>query len=157
MDQMHEKWMKLALDQAEIAFKCDEVPIGAIVVQNDSEVISAAYNLKHTQNIATSHAEVLAIEAACKKLGRWRLTDCKLYVTLEPCLMCAGAIIQARLKTVIFATSDPKAGACKSLYKCLEDNRLNHNCEVIEGPLKKESALLLKTFFQRKRKKDTNE
>lgn len=154
MDHIHEKWMNLAYIQAQKAFELDEVPIGAVIVNDHNEVVAEAHNLKHTQELATAHAEILAIDRACKKLGKWRLTDCTLYVTLEPCLMCAGAILQARIAKVVFATKDPKAGACRSLYSCLNDSRLNHRCEVIEGPLKEQSAELLKLFFQNKRKKD---
>ena len=154
MDHTDEKWMNLAFEQAQKAFELDEVPIGAVIINSQNELISEAHNLKHTKECATAHAEVLAIDKACKKLGRWRLTDCTLYVTLEPCLMCAGAILQARLSKVVYATKDPKAGACKSLYHCLEDSRLNHKCEVTEGPLQQQCSELLKKFFQSKRKKD---
>lgn len=154
MDQNDEKWMNLAYKQAEMALSQDEVPIGAVIVSPEQKLISEAHNLKHTHNQATAHAEVLAIEKACEKLGTWRLTGCTLYVTLEPCLMCAGAILQARVTRVVFATDDPKAGACTSLYSCLNDSRLNHSCEIAQGPLKEQSSKLLKDFFKSKRKKE---
>ena len=142
--------MKQALELAKQAEKQAEVPVGALVVQNHKP-IAFAFNQKEQKKQATRHAEILAIEEASKKLGRWRLDDCDLYVTLEPCIMCAGAIISARIKRLIYACRDPKAGAIHSLYQITNDLRLNHQVAVTEGLLAEESSRLLKKFFQKKR------
>ena len=147
---MHEKHMKRALELATEAAEAGEVPIGALVVLN-GEVIAEARNQKEEPPNPAGHAEILVIQKAAEKLGRWRLSDCELYVTLEPCLMCSGAIISARFKSVIFAAKDPKAGAVVSLYETLNDSRLNHQCEVVEGVCADESSQLLKKFFSQLR------
>lgn len=148
-------FMELALKEAKKAYKLGEVPIGAIIVR-ENKVIAKAFNRREVDKSALSHAEVLAIKEACKELGGWRLIGCTLYVTLEPCLMCAGAIINSRIERVVYAADDPKAGAVRSLYRVLEDPRLNHQVEVVEGILKEESSSLLKQFFAQLRaeKKD---
>lgn len=148
-------FMELALKEAKKAYKLGEVPIGAIIVR-ENKVIAKAFNRREVDKSALSHAEVLAIKEACKELGGWRLIGCTLYVTLEPCLMCAGAIINSRIERVVYAADDPKAGAVRSLYRVLEDSRLNHQVEVVEGILKEESSSLLKQFFAQLRaeKKD---
>ncbi len=151
MLQPHDYWMRLALAQARTAFEKDEVPVGAVVVHQDKEVIAEAYNQRETLNDPTAHAEMIAITQAAKSLGSWRLTDCTLYVTLEPCPMCAGAIVQARLPTVIFGAADPKAGGCQSLYAIPNDERLNHRAIVIGGVLEHESSAILSEFFQNQR------
>lgn len=142
--------MKAALSQAQIASERGEVPIGALIVRN-GEIVAASGNTKEADTCATGHAEIRVIQEACKKLGAWRLSDCSLYVTLEPCLMCAGAIIQARLKEVVIAALDPKAGAVSSLYQTLNDPRLNHSPEVFSGLMAEESSALLKDFFKKRR------
>lgn len=147
----HEHFMNLALAEAKKAFEIGEVPIGAVVVRGD-EVIALAHNHRETAKNALGHAELLAIDEACKKLGGWRLIGCTMYVTLEPCLMCAGAIINSRIERLVYATRDPKAGAVDSLYDVLRDSRLNHQVEVIEGVLAEESSRLLKQFFQELRR-----
>ena len=120
MLQPHDYWMRLALAQARAAFEKDEVPVGAVVVHQD-KVIAEAFNQREMLNDPTAHAEMIAITQAAEALGDWRLADCTLYVTLEPCPMCAGAIVQARLPTVIFGAADPKAGGCQSLYAITND------------------------------------
>lgn len=145
--------MKRALELAQKADAEDEVPVGAIVVRHGSEIVAEAWNDKEGSGLATHHAEILAIEKASEVLGRWRLIDCELYVTLEPCLMCAGAILQARIPKLYYGAKDPKFGAVDSLYKTLNDERSNHRVEVQGGLLADESAALLKDFFKRQRSK----
>ncbi len=142
--------MQLALEQARIAASLGETPIGAVVVW-EGEVVSAAYNRRELDRIATAHAELLAIEAACRKLGGWRLHKATLYVTLEPCPMCAGAIINARVKRVVYGASDRKAGCCGSVLDLFREP-FNHHPEVTGGVLAEESAALLTSFFKRLRK-----
>jgi tRNA(adenine34) deaminase len=142
-----EKWMARALELALEAGSRGEIPIGAVVVHEDA-VIAEAANLKEANQDPLGHAELIAIRAAAEKLGRWRLSGCTLYVTLEPCTMCAGAIIHARLDRVVYAATDPKAGAVKSLYKILEDERLNHAPEVVAGVREAEASQMLKNFFK---------
>jgi len=148
----HEKYMQYAIEEAHKAYTLLEVPIGAVIIK-DSEVIARAYNLRETAKSPLAHAEILAIEEAAKKLGGWRLTGATMYVTLEPCPMCAGAIYQSRISTLVYGADDPKAGAVKSLYSILNDPRLNHQVEVISGVLADESSKLLKKFFRELRKK----
>lgn len=148
--QPHDYWMRLALDQARAAFDDDEVPVGAVVVHRE-QVIAEAYNQRETLNDPTAHAEMIAITQAAEALGSWRLNDCTLYVTLEPCPMCAGAIVQARLPTVFFGAADPKGGGCHSLYAITNDERLNHRSVVIGGVLKHECGSILTEFFQKQR------
>ena len=145
-------WMYYALSLAEAAALQNEVPVGAVVVHN-GRMIGTGINLRESIKQASAHAEMLAIEEASRFLKAWRLQDCTLYVTLEPCLMCAGAIYQARLPRVVFAAKDPKGGALGSLYQLNEDSRLNHRYEVSSGLLVDESARLLSSFFQLKRGK----
>lgn len=145
--------MARCISLAKQAAAMGEVPVGALVVDNQGQIISEAYNLRETQQLSIAHAELIAIENACKNLSRWRLQDCTLYVTLEPCFMCAGAIILARIPRVVFAAHDSKTGAAGSLANVLNDSRLNHKCEVISGICAEESSLLLKTFFKIRRKK----
>lgn len=145
-----EDYMRLALDEARKAAAEDEVPIGAVLVQ-DEQVIARAHNAPLACNDASAHAEMLAIRMACKEIGNYRLTGAKLYVTLEPCVMCAGAILQARLRQVIFGARDPKAGAVVSLYQILTDNRFNHQVHLSEGILRDECGEILSRFFREKR------
>ena len=149
-DQIHEKFMKMALAEAQVAAEAGEVPVGAVVVK-DGKVLSVTGNAKESTFCPTHHAEILAIEAASKALGAWRLSDCDLYVTLEPCLMCSGAILQARIKRVIYGARDPKGGAVDSLFTTLNDSRLNHQCEVIAGVLEKPCSEILSQFFKKRR------
>jgi tRNA(adenine34) deaminase len=145
-----EDYMRLALDEAREAAAQGEVPIGAVLVQDD-RILASAHNAPIAGNDASAHAELLAIRKACTEIGNYRLTGAKLYVTLEPCVMCAGAILQARLGEVIFGARDPKAGAVVSLYQILSDNRFNHRVDITEGILREECGEILSRFFREKR------
>ena len=148
----HEYFMNLALKQAQKAFKENEVPVGCVIVSK-GEVLSEAFNEKEKTQLSTKHAEIVAIEKACKARGSWRLDDCQLYVTLEPCLMCCGAILQARITEVIFGCLDPKFGGVFSLSNSLNEKKAHHRCKKItSGVLEKQCAFLLQSFFQNKRK-----
>lgn len=146
----HDVWMRQALAEARGAFDEGEVPVGAVVVF-EGRVIAAAHNQRETLNDPTAHAEMLAITQAAESLQSWRLLDCTLYVTLEPCPMCAGAIVQARIPTVVYGTTDPKGGACHTLYQITSDSRLNHQSAVLGGVLKDECRELLQAFFAHQR------
>jgi tRNA(adenine34) deaminase len=143
-------YMRHALDLAERAAAVGEVPVGALVV-HENTVIAGAYNERETIPSALAHAELTALKMACEKLGRWRLSGCTLFVTLEPCVMCAGALVQARVDRVIYGAKDPKAGAVESLYQVLADKRLNHRPEVIGGVLADECGKILSDFFRSRR------
>ena len=145
------KYMKLALKEAQKAFIKDEVPIGAVIVL-DGKVIARGYNLRETKQKSTAHAEIVAIEKACKILGTWRLENCELYVTLEPCPMCAGAILQSRIKKVIYGALDPKGGSIQSVMNMYETKGYNHYPEI-EYIQTDECSQILKDFFKRKRMK----
>ncbi|MBM7694783.1 tRNA(adenine34) deaminase [Peribacillus deserti] len=147
-----EKFMKLAIEEAKKAEEIGEVPIGAVLVLN-GEIIATAYNLREDLQSAIAHAELMAIDKACKKLGTWRLEDTVLYVTLEPCPMCAGAIILSRVKRVVYGADDPKAGCAGTFMNILEDQRFNHQSEVTSGVLAKECGDLLTAFFRSLREK----
>lgn len=147
MEHSDETYMAMALEQARAAAELGEVPIGAVVVC-DGAVVANGYNRREIDSDPAGHAEVLAIRAAAAKLGRWRLSDCTVYVTLEPCPMCAGLMHQARIARCVYAAPDPKAGALGTLYDLHKDKRLNHRFDVTSGVLKKESAALLRGFFQ---------
>lgn len=149
---MDSDFMREALAEAQKAYQLDEVPIGAVVVKN-GEVIGRGHNLRESKKDPTLHAEIIAIRQAAAVLGGWRLTDCDLYVTIEPCPMCAGAILQARIRRLIFGARDPKAGCAGSLYNLLEDTRFNHHTEVTEGILKDSCSLIIKEYFRQKRNK----
>jgi tRNA(adenine34) deaminase len=144
------KWMRKALQLAASAAEQDEVPVGAILVK-DNRMIARAFNKKEQWNSPLGHAELICLERASKKLGQWRLSGCTLYVTLEPCLMCAGGILQARVDRVVFGARDPKAGAVESLYQVLNDSRLNHRVEISSGILGDECGGILSEFFRKKR------
>ncbi len=146
----HEDWMRLALKQAEKAYDLDDVPIGAVIVRNE-EVLAFAYNEKELCQDPTAHAEIVAIRRAAEALGHWRLTDCTLYVTLEPCPMCAGAIIQSRLKQLVYGASDSKGGAVESVMNVLHEKAWNHKVQVTAGILEEECANILKAYFKEKR------
>lgn len=147
-----EYYMRQALVQAEIAYKKLEVPVGAVIVK-DGKIISKAYNKKEYKNDTTNHAEILAIRKASKKLKSWRLSDCEMYVTLEPCSMCAGALIQSRISKVYIGAMDEKTGACGSVLNLLADYKFNHIVQIEKGILKTECETLLKTFFRELREK----
>lgn len=151
---MEEKFMKEALKEAKKAYNKLEVPVGAVIVK-DGQIIARAHNLKESKKCATKHAEIIAIQKASKKLGSWRLLDCEMYVTLEPCTMCAGAIIQARVRKLYIGTMDYKTGACGSVLNVLEDYPFNHKVEYETGILKEECENILQEFFKelRSRKK----
>ncbi len=143
-------FMGLALEQAKLAGQHDEVPIGAVVVY-EGKVISTGYNRREIDNDPAGHAEFIALKMASEYLGVWRLSGCTVYVTLEPCLMCAGLMYQARIDRCVYGAADPKAGALGSLYSINADERLNHVFEVVSGVRSEECAELLKTFFREKR------
>lgn len=149
-------FMGLALDQARLAEAIGEVPIGAVVVV-DNEVVASAYNRREVDADPAGHAEFLALRDAAVQLDRWRLTGATVYVTLEPCPMCAGLMHQSRVDRCVFAAHDPKAGALGSLYNIHCDERLNHQFEVVSGVREEESALLLKDFFRQLRSRDRKE
>ncbi|RME15126.1 MAG: nucleoside deaminase [Bdellovibrio sp.] len=143
-------YMQEALKEAQKAYEKKEVPVGAVIIKDD-QIIARAHNQKEAHFSSCAHAEILAIQEASKHLQNWRLTECTLYVTLEPCIMCAGAILAARIKKLYFSTPDPKGGGVCSLYQILSDTRLNHQVPFHKGLLEKESSLLLKKFFKEKR------
>ncbi|MEN1681167.1 MAG: tRNA adenosine(34) deaminase TadA [Planctomycetota bacterium] len=142
--------MRQALAEAEQAAAAGEVPVGAVIVHAGA-VVAAAHNQREMLRDPTAHAEMIAITQASESLGRWRLEGCTLYVTLEPCPMCAGAIVQARIPRVVYGATDPKAGAAESLYEVLTDPRLNHRCEVTVGVMADECGAILKRFFAARR------
>ena len=145
-----EELMRAALDEAKAALDHDDVPIGAVVAR-DGEVLAAARNERELRNDPTAHAEVLALRSASEALGTWRLSGCTMYVTLEPCLMCAGALLLARVDRVVYGPQDLRAGAAYSLYNVLDDPRLNHRVEITTDVLAEESAALLRSFFEERR------
>ncbi|MGC4002033.1 MAG: tRNA adenosine(34) deaminase TadA [Pirellulales bacterium] len=146
-----ERFMALALEAAVLAAAENEVPVGALIAR-DGEVLSVGRNARERLNDPTSHAEIAAITSAAAAIGDWRLERCVLYVTLEPCPMCAGAILQARIPRVVYGASDPKAGAVRSLFTLLDDPRLNHRCEVSSGVLAERCGGLLTEFFRAQRR-----
>ena len=146
----HERWMRFALEEARVAAAEDEVPVGAIVVAG-GRVIGSGHNQREQLNDPTAHAEMIALTQAAATLGSWRLEGCVLYVTLEPCPMCAGGILQARVPTVVWGAADPKAGAVESLYRLFDDSRLNHRVEHVGGVLADECGRILTEFFRGKR------
>ena len=147
---MHEKYIRMALEQAQHAVAQDEVPVGAVIVRND-QVIAAAHNAREQLRDPTAHAEMIAITQAGEACGTWHLTDCIMYVTLEPCLMCAGAILNARLPLLVYGASDPKAGAVNSLYQVLQDERLKHEPQIVAGIMAQDCGDILTKFFREKR------
>ena len=146
----NDSMMRRAIELATHAAQLDEVPIGAVVV-HDGKIVGEGYNTKEHGFNPTAHAEMTAIQQAAQRLGRWRLHGCTLFVTLEPCPMCAGAIVSARMDKVVFGARDAKSGACESLYTITNDARLNHRCEVEGGVLEEECVALLQSFFKVKR------
>ena len=143
-------YMKVALKEAEKAMQNDEIPVGAVIVCN-GEIIGRGSNSRLIKGSPLGHAEIEAMQEAAKALSNWRFDDCTLYVTLEPCAMCAGAMVQSRLKVLVFGANDPKAGAVGSLYNIVQDPRMYHRCIVRSGILKKECAELLRIFFLKRR------
>ena len=142
--------MRLALEEAARSLEHDDVPIGAVVVRND-EVLASAHNERELRGDPTAHAEVLALRAAAEKVGSWRLTGSSVYVTLEPCPMCAGALVLARVERLVYGPQDPRAGAAYSLYNIVQDPRLNHSMQVVPDVLAGEGAALLERFFADRR------
>jgi tRNA(adenine34) deaminase len=147
---MHDYFMQLALQEAEYALAENEVPVGAVIVY-EGRIIAAAHNQRQQLRDTTAHAEMIAITQAAALRGSWRLDGCTLYVTLEPCPMCAGAILQARIPTVVYGAADPKAGAVQTLYRLLDDPRLNHRAEVVSGVRAEACGQILTRFFQQQR------
>ncbi|ABO65402.1 Cytosine deaminase [Geobacillus thermodenitrificans NG80-2] len=150
-----EYYMRLAIEEAKKAEQIGEVPIGAVIVQ-DGRVIARAHNLRETEQRAIAHAEILAIAEACQATGSWRLERATLYVTLEPCAMCAGAIVLSRIERVVFGASDPKGGCAGTLMNLLQESRFNHQADVTSGVLASECGSLLSDFFRRLRERKKN-
>lgn len=142
--------MQVALQEAIAAAESNEIPIGAVLVEN-GEIVAKAHNMRETLNDATAHAEIIVIKEACRKLGRWRLNGCTLYVTAEPCPMCAGAIINSRLDRVVYGCLDAKAGAAESVFNILSNSHLNHCPQVLGGLCEEKCSQVIKDFFQRRR------
>lgn len=148
-----EKFMKIALKEANKSFQLDEVPVGVVIVKDD-KIIARGHNLRETKQDPTGHAEIIAIKKTSKKLKSWRLIDCTMYVTLEPCSMCAGAIMWSRIKRVVYGAKDIKGGAIGSSFNLFEQKGINHKPEVTSGVLEDEASTLLKDFFKLKRQKE---
>ncbi|MBU4319933.1 MAG: tRNA adenosine(34) deaminase TadA [Nitrospinae bacterium] len=149
-DEKHIHFMRLALEEAILAFSEGEVPVGAVLVSEDV-VVARAHNTRESSKDPTAHAEMIAIRTAAEKGSSWRLTEATLYVTKEPCIMCAGSMVNARLGRLVYGCKDEKGGAVDSLYKLLSDRRLNHQVEVISGVLEEECAEMLIKFFKERR------
>jgi tRNA(adenine34) deaminase len=145
-------WMRMALREASKALEADEVPVGCVIV-HEGRIIGRGHNQRETLRDSTAHAEMIAISAACQALQSWRLEGSTLYVTMEPCPMCAGAIVLSRIGRLVFGASDPKAGACGTLYNIVQDSRLNHSVEIVAGILEEDSRQLLLDFFKKLRGK----
>ena len=150
LDEIDSKCMKEALKQAQKAFELDETPIGAVITLG-GEIISKGHNRRNTEKNPLAHAEILAINEAAKQVGDWRLEDCTLYITLEPCPMCAGAIVQARIPRVVFGARSPKAGFAGSVMNILQLDTLNHQVDVVEGVMEEECSQILKEYFHNMR------
>ena len=148
----HENFMYEALKSAKEAFDSDEIPIGCVIVK-DGEIIGRGFNRRNSEKNVLFHAEIVAIDMACKHIGDWRLEDMTLYVTVEPCAMCAGAIIQSRIKRVVFGTYNNKFGCGGSILNILQDEKFNHQCEVVTNVLEEECKKIMQTFFKKKREK----
>lgn len=151
-----EYYMSIALKEAKKAVTIDEVPVGAVVVK-DGKIIAKAHNQREKRNDPTGHAEILAIRAACRKLNSWRLGGCTIYVTIEPCSMCAGTILWTRIARIVYGAKDPKGGALGSSYNLFEQKGLNHQLEIKGGILEQECALIITEYFKKKRLKDEAE
>jgi len=151
--ERHQRHMHEALKEAALAMSEGEVPVGCVIVHDD-RIIGRGHNQREMLQDATAHAEMIAISAACQTLGTWRLEDCTMYVTLEPCPMCAGAIVMSRVRELVFGANDPKAGACGTLFDIVRDERLNHTVEVIAGVMAQDARILLQEFFRNLREDD---
>lgn len=151
MTDTHEAWMRLALEEAAAAEALGEVPVGAVIVRG-GELVARGHNLTHTNQDPSAHAEMVAIRRAAQATGHWRLLDCTLYVSLEPCAMCSGAIVLARIPHLVFAAPDPKAGMCGSLENLVQYPRLNHRVQLTAGVLAQEAGDVLRAFFRARRK-----
>lgn len=157
VDQMTDDYyMGLALTEAQAAFQIGEVPIGAVIVM-DGQVVAAGHNLRETWHDATAHAEIIAIRQACERLSRWRLTGATLYVTIEPCPMCAGALVMSRIDRLVYGSSDYKAGAVESIFNIVQNEALNHQLAVTAGVRAEECARIMRDFFRRRRSKSSGE
>ncbi len=150
MTKPDETFMRVAIDQAEIARQNGDVPVGAVIVQA-GRLIAKAYNQREQLKDPTAHAEIIALTQAAEAVGNWHLDDCTIYVTLEPCAMCAGALVLARMDRLVYGCEDPKAGACGSLYNIVQDGRLNHRLDITSGVMEKECRRQLQEFFQHRR------
>ncbi len=150
-----QRYMRVAIDQAEIARENGDVPVGAVIVHK-GQLIAKAYNQRQQLNDPTAHAEIIALTQAAEAVGSWRLDGCTIYVTLEPCAMCAGALVLARIDRLVYGCEDPKAGACGSLYNIIQDERLNHRLEVKSGVLEDECRRQLQEFFAHRRQENKN-
>lgn len=153
--ELYNRFMTAAIGQAQIARDNGDVPVGTVIV-HENKIIAKGYNQRDQLNDSTAHAEIIALTAACDYIGNWRLNDCTIYVTLEPCPMCAGAMVLARLDRLVYGCDDPKAGACGSLYNIIQDDRLNHRIEITKGVLAEQCSSLLTEFFQNRRKEKAN-
>ena len=151
-EQIHERFMREAIKQAKKAEDLDEVPIGCVIV-HEGKIIARGYNKRNTMKSTLAHAELLAIRKACKKLGDWRVEECTMYITLEPCQMCAGAIVQARIPRVVIGASNKKAGCAGSIINLLQMEQFNHQVELTKGVLEEECSQMMKEFFRAMRKK----
>ncbi len=149
-DEIDRRYMQVALEQARKALDSEDVPVGAVIVR-EGHVIGRGYNQREKLHDPTAHAEMIALTAAAEYLHQWRLDDCTMYVTLEPCAMCAGALILARVRRLVYAASDPKAGACGSLFEITQDPRLNHQVETVAGVMAEPAAELIREFFRYRR------
>ena len=147
--------MRAAIDQANTALENDDVPVGAVIVC-ENKIIAKGCNQRQQLNDPTAHAEIIALTAAAEHIGHWRLLNCTIYVTLEPCPMCAGALVLARIDRLVFGCDDPKTGACGSLYNIVQDNRLNHRLEITKGVLADDCSKMLQDFFSIKRERKDN-
>lgn len=150
---MNNYFMNKALKQAEIAYQKEEVPIGCVIVK-DGKIIASAYNMREELNDPTAHAEIIALQDASETLGGWRLTGCTMYVTIEPCAMCAGAIVNSRIDKLVIGSMDKKAGACGSILNIVQNDKLNHRVEMITGIMEQECSNIMKNFFKDLRKKN---
>ena len=148
-----EDFMRLALLEAQKAYELEEVPIGAVLVDEQGQVVASGHNMREIWHDATAHAELIAIQGACRKLGRWRLSGLTLYVTIEPCPMCAGAIVMSRVDRVVYGSTDAKAGACESVFNIPGNEMLNHRPEIRAGVLQEECAEIMKRFFRERRER----
>ena len=154
-EKQDQRFMQAAIDQANIALENDDVPVGAVIVC-ENKIIARGYNQRQQLNDPTAHAEIIALTAAAEHIGHRRLLNCTIYVTLEPCPMCAGALVLARIDRLVFGCDDPKTGACGSLYNIVQDNRLNHRLETTKGVLADDCSKMLQDFFSVKRERKDN-